>query len=139
MKKSASPLHAFRFRVVCAAIAGAVSLASCGGVDSDAPPSQAGATPAPTPTQAAKRPNILYIMADDLGYSDIHAFGGEINTPNLDALVASGRILSNHHTGTVCAITRAMLVRAPITISSAKARWACRPTNGAGCPATRAT
>ena len=49
-------------------------------------------------------------MADDLGYSDIHAFGGEINTPNLDALVASGRILSNHHTGTVCAITRAMLV-----------------------------
>ncbi|MDR5665059.1 SDR family oxidoreductase [Burkholderia cenocepacia] len=91
-------MHAFRFRVVCAAIAGAVSLASCGGVDSDAPPSQAGATPAPTPTQAAKRPNILYIMADDLGYSDIHAFGGEINTPNLDALVASGRILSNHHT-----------------------------------------
>lgn len=108
MKKSAAPLHAFRFRVVCAAIAGAVSLASCGGVDSDAPPPQADATP--TPTQAAKRPNILYIMADDLGYSDIHAFGGEINTPNLDALVASGRILSNHHTGTVCAITRAMLV-----------------------------
>ncbi|WP_244173467.1 arylsulfatase [Caballeronia temeraria] len=49
-------------------------------------------------------------MADDLGYSDIHAFGGEINTPNLDALVASGRILTNHHTGTVCAITRAMLI-----------------------------
>jgi len=55
-------------------------------------------------------PNILYIMADDLGYSDIHAFGGEINTPNLDALVASGRILANHHAGTVCAITRSMLI-----------------------------
>ena len=49
-------------------------------------------------------------MADDLGYSDIKAFGGEIETPNLDALVASGRILTNHHTGTVCAITRSMLI-----------------------------
>jgi arylsulfatase len=49
-------------------------------------------------------------MADDLGYSDIHAFGGEIDTPNLDTLVQSGRILTNHHTGTVCAITRAMLI-----------------------------
>ncbi|MCQ4438007.1 hypothetical protein NO135_23675, partial [Clostridioides difficile] len=74
MKKSASPLHAFRFRVVCAAIAGALSLASCGGVDSDTPSPQTNTTP----PLAAKRPNILYIMADDLGYSDIHAFGGEI-------------------------------------------------------------
>jgi arylsulfatase len=58
-----------------------------------------------TPTQ----PNILYIVADDLGYSDIHAFGGEISTPNLDALVASGRILTNYHVGSVCAITRSMM------------------------------
>lgn len=57
-----------------------------------------------------KKPNILYIMADDLGYSDIGAFGGEIETPNLDALVKQGRLLTNHHTGTVCAITRAMLI-----------------------------
>jgi arylsulfatase A-like enzyme len=60
--------------------------------------------------QTTKRPNILYIMADDLGYSDIGAFGGEIATPNLDALANSGRLLTNHHTGTVCAITRAMLI-----------------------------
>ena len=72
--------------------------------------------PAQTPTQTAhadgvkRRPNILYIMADDLGYSDIGAFGGEISTPNLDALVKAGRVLTNHHTGTVCAITRAMLI-----------------------------
>ncbi|MFP5389922.1 MAG: arylsulfatase [Gammaproteobacteria bacterium] len=62
------------------------------------------------PLQAKKKPNILYIMADDMGYSDIHAFGGEIETPNLDALVQSGHVLTNHHTGTVCAITRAMLI-----------------------------
>lgn len=64
----------------------------------------------PVALEKGKRPNILYIMADDLGYSDIGAFGGEIATPNLDALAASGRVLTNHHTGTVCAITRAMLI-----------------------------
>ncbi len=57
-----------------------------------------------------ERPNIVLIVADDLGYSDIHAFGGEIDTPNLDALVENGRILTNHHAGTVSAITRSMLI-----------------------------
>jgi arylsulfatase len=56
------------------------------------------------------RPNILFLLADDLGYSDIHALGGEIDTPNLDALVANGRILTNHHVGTVSAITRSMFI-----------------------------
>jgi arylsulfatase len=88
--------------IIGAAIAGLVALASCG--DGSISPG------ASAPVVAQKRPNILYIMADDLGHSDIHAFGGEINTPNLDALVQSGRILTNHHTGTVCAITRSMLI-----------------------------
>jgi arylsulfatase len=57
-----------------------------------------------------KRPNILLLIADDMGYSDIHAFGGEIDTPNLDALVGDGRLLTNHHSGTVSAIARAMLM-----------------------------
>ena len=39
---------------------------------------------------AAKRPNILLILADDLGWSDIGCYGGEIRTPNLDALAAGG-------------------------------------------------
>ncbi len=42
-----------------------------------------------------KRPNILLILADDLGYSDIGAFGSEIHTPNLDALAAQGRLLTS--------------------------------------------
>ncbi|WP_370467341.1 arylsulfatase [Caballeronia sp. BR00000012568055] len=96
MPRSIAPRRA----VIALAVANVFTLASCGS-SNDSPP----VTPV-----AAKRPNIVYIMADDLGYSDIHAFGGEINTPNLDALVASGRILTNHHTGTVCAITRAMLI-----------------------------
>ena len=36
----------------------------------------------------AKKPNIILIMADDMGYSDIGSYGGEINTPNLDRLAA---------------------------------------------------
>jgi arylsulfatase A-like enzyme len=58
---------------------------------------------------AGSKPNILYIVADDLGYSDLSAFGGEIRTPNLDKLVETGRILTNYHTSTVCAVTRSML------------------------------
>lgn len=92
-----------RLRVAAASIAGALALGACGG--SDTVTTQASAS-----ASSHKQPNILYIMADDLGYSDIHAFGGEISTPNLDALVASGRILTNHHAGTVCAITRSMLI-----------------------------
>lgn len=65
--------------------------------------------PAPT-TQTAKKPNILVIMADDMGYSDIGAFGSEISTPNLDQLVKEGRILTNHHSGTVSSIARSMLI-----------------------------
>ncbi|HBO0684452.1 TPA: sulfatase-like hydrolase/transferase, partial [Pseudomonas aeruginosa] len=38
----------------------------------------------------SKRPNFLVIVADDLGFSDIGAFGGEIATPNLDALAIAG-------------------------------------------------
>ncbi|SMC26568.1 arylsulfatase [Andreprevotia lacus DSM 23236] len=91
---------------LCIAIVAGLALAGCDSSDSSA----ANPTPTPSPSVADGRPNILYIMADDLGYSDIHAFGGEIDTPNLDALVADGRILTNHHTGTVSAITRSMLI-----------------------------
>jgi len=59
---------------------------------------------------ARTRPNILLIMADDLGYSDLGAFGGEIETPNLDALAAEGRLLTSHYTAATCSPTRAMLL-----------------------------
>lgn len=45
---------------------------------------------APLNSRAAERPNIVLIMADDLGFSDIGCFGSEIETPNLDALAAAG-------------------------------------------------
>jgi arylsulfatase A-like enzyme len=58
----------------------------------------------------ASRPNVLLIVADDLGFSDIGAFGGEIATPNLDALAYAGVRLTDFHTAPACSPTRAMLL-----------------------------
>ncbi|OAN56473.1 hypothetical protein A7Q26_02160 [Sphingobium sp. TCM1] len=58
----------------------------------------------------AARPNILIIMADDLGYSDIGAYGGEIRTPNLDRLAAGGVRMTHFHSAPSCSPTRAMLL-----------------------------
>lgn len=57
-----------------------------------------------------RRPNILLILADDLGFSDIAPYGSEINTPTLTALAEQGLIFSNYHTAPSCAPTRAMLL-----------------------------
>lgn len=56
------------------------------------------------------RPNILIILADDLGYSDIGAFGSEIRTPHLDALASEGLRLTNFHVTQLCSTTRANLL-----------------------------
>jgi arylsulfatase A-like enzyme len=60
----------------------------------------------PSTTDGSKRPNILAIMGDDLGYSDIGAFGSEISTPSLDTLAKEGKILINYHTDPVCSPAR---------------------------------
>ncbi|NIE62541.1 arylsulfatase [Burkholderia sp. Ax-1719] len=60
--------------------------------------------------QAGKRPNFLVIVADDLGFSDLGAFGGEIATPNLDALALAGVRFTDFHTASACSPTRAMLL-----------------------------
>ena len=56
------------------------------------------------------RPNIIVIIVDDMGFSDLGAFGGEIRTPNMDALANKGVKLTNFHTTPVCAPTRAELL-----------------------------
>ncbi len=57
-----------------------------------------------------KRPNILLIVADDLGYTDVGAFGGEIPTPNIDRLAREGLRFTNFRTGRACQQTRVMLM-----------------------------
>ncbi|KAL4925285.1 alkaline-phosphatase-like protein [Aspergillus undulatus] len=58
----------------------------------------------------AKRPNFLFILADDLGFSDIGCYGSEIQTPNIDQLAAEGTRMLNHHAAAACSPTRAMLL-----------------------------
>ena len=58
----------------------------------------------------AERPNVLVLIADDMGYSDIGAFGGEIQTPNIDRLAAEGASFTNFHVGATCSPTRTMLI-----------------------------
>lgn len=55
-------------------------------------------------------PNIVVVLVDDMGYSDIGPFGSEIETPNLDRLVDRGVRLSNYHTTPVCSPARAALL-----------------------------
>ena len=58
----------------------------------------------------AKRPNILLIVADDLGYTDLGAYGAEISTPNLDKLASDGVKMTGFYASPFCSPTRAMLM-----------------------------
>jgi len=60
------------------------------------------------PTQ--KRPNFLVIVADDLGFSDVGCFGGEIETPNIDKLAQNGLRFTDFHAAAACSPSRAMLL-----------------------------
>ncbi|MGO9303113.1 MAG: arylsulfatase [Candidatus Korobacteraceae bacterium] len=57
-----------------------------------------------------KRPNVLLVVADDMGWSDVGAYGGEIFTPNIDRLASQGYQFLNFHVGSMCAPTRSMLM-----------------------------
>ena len=59
---------------------------------------------------SADRANILLIMADDMGYSDIGCYGGEIRTPNLDSLAAAGLRFTQFYNTARCCPTRASLI-----------------------------
>jgi len=60
--------------------------------------------------EATKKPNIVVIMVDDLGYSDLGCYGGEINTPNIDALGYNGLRFTQMYNGARCCPSRAALL-----------------------------
>ncbi len=63
------------------------------------------------PTLNAKdRPNIVFLLADDLGYTDIAPYGSEVHTPTLSKLAEEGVRFTNYHTAANCAPARAMLL-----------------------------
>ncbi len=61
-------------------------------------------------TRGSQRPNIVLIMADDMGYSDIGCYGGEIRTPNIDRLARGGLRFSQFYNNALCGPTRASLM-----------------------------
>ncbi len=65
-------------------------------------------TPPAPPLQ--ERPNVLLIVADDLGYADLGAYGSPIRTPRIDELAEEGILFTQFHTAPMCAPTRAMLL-----------------------------
>jgi len=64
----------------------------------------------PSTAVTGKRPNIVIILGDDLGFSDIGAFGSEIKTPNLDSLAQAGVRFTQFYTHASCSPTRSMLL-----------------------------
>jgi arylsulfatase len=62
------------------------------------------------PGTGDSRPNVLLIIADDLGYADVGAYGSEIETPNIDGLAREGIQLTNFHVAGTCSPSRSMLL-----------------------------
>ena len=60
--------------------------------------------------QATERPNVLLIVADDLGWSDVGCYGGEIDTPSLDRLAGQGIRFTEFHVNPMCVVTRTSLM-----------------------------
>lgn len=67
------------------------------------------AAPTATAGTGKQRPNIVFILLDDAGFSDFGAYGSEINTPHIDQIARSGVRFTNFHTASTCESSRAML------------------------------
>ncbi|QBE49747.1 arylsulfatase [Leucobacter triazinivorans] len=64
----------------------------------------------PRPTAPAGSPNVIVMLVDDLGFSDLGPFGSEIPTPNIDALADDGWVFTNYRTAPMCSPARAALL-----------------------------
>lgn len=59
---------------------------------------------------ASARPNLIVILADDMGYSDPGCYGGELNTPAMDRLANEGLRITRFHNGGMCVVSRASML-----------------------------
>lgn len=90
--------------VLCTSAVLAVTVAAC------ASPTSTQVQSEPTAPELNDKPNILMILLDDLGYTDLGPYGGDAATPNIDALSSEGLQFGNFHAYPVCAPTRAALM-----------------------------
>lgn len=99
----------------CWLLAAAIAILAAGcGAGDDATDGAAARPVAPDaaapPARPLPRPNILLIVADDLGYSDLGIYGSGIDTPNLDSLAQDGVRFTQFYASPMCSTTRAMLL-----------------------------
>src|SRR5881398_3016741 len=87
------PLLEWKMRVLTLAAVAALGLAA-----------------APAPAAESARPNIVVILSDDMGFTDLGCYGGEIATPNLDALAGNGLRFTQFYNTARCCPTRASLL-----------------------------
>ncbi|GIX01192.1 MAG: hypothetical protein KatS3mg112_0129 [Thermogutta sp.] len=127
---------------LCALVAAAVFLLGPSGIhaadtsSADAP-QKAGSASATAKTP----PNIVIILADDMGYSDLGCYGGEIETPNLDHLAANGLRFTQCYNSARCWPSRAAIMTGILPPAGAtrygprRAQWRGRSPAGVGPPA----
>jgi len=95
------------------AVAATLALGSCTSTAEQAGEAPASRTPRTGPSTLApnaKRPNIVVILADDMGYADLGCWGSEISTPNIDKLAQNGWRFTQMHNNPRCTVTRAALL-----------------------------
>ncbi len=102
----------FKFTQLASIVTVAMALQACNEKSAPTAEVKQPAQVAENTLRTDSRPNIIYILADDLGYGDIGAFGQQhIDTPSLDEMAKQGMRLTQHYAGsTVCAPSRASLV-----------------------------
>jgi arylsulfatase A-like enzyme len=97
-------------------------------------------SPWPSPSHGDDRPDLLVLLADDLGYADVGFNGGkQIPTPQLDALAASGAVLECFYVQTVCTPTRASLLTGRYPIRYGLQEGVIRPGHEYGLPLAERT
>ena len=87
-------------RSIALAVASATTAALCAPASTTAEPA----------TPVASSPNVVVVVADDVGFSDLGAYGSEIRTPHIDAIASRGVLFSNFHASPMCSPSRAMLL-----------------------------
>jgi arylsulfatase A-like enzyme len=80
------------------------------GLSAAAARTMAGMTTEGAPATAGRRPNILLILADDLGFGDLGAMGSEIRTPNIDSIARNGKLFTSMYNSARCCPTRSALL-----------------------------
>ncbi len=101
---------AWRFRALLTGVSAGLLVGCAGGAPQIARPDAPDTSAQQVLAVAKSRPNVLLIVADDLGYSDLGVLGSEMNTPNLDALAADGLLMTSFYGGGHGPATRAMLM-----------------------------